>query len=452
MSTLPFDEGIHDMNDIDEMALFRLGVLGPLTSRGELARGDLARLIREIAQQQYAIPGSQRRHISEKTLRAWYDLWRREGIAGLASKQRSDCGASKLSETVQAAVLAAKRENPRRSVRQIRLLLEGAGLVPRDTLSKSAVHRLLRAHGLSRIAGPTVVPDEKRSFVAEHAGSLWYGDVMHGPTLSLGGKRRKTYLVSLMDDASRLITHSAFCFSETALDIEGVLKQALLRRGTPTRLVVDNGSAYRSATLQGICARLSIRLIFCRPYHPAAKGKIERWHRTLRDQFLAELDATHIRDLGDLNARLWSWIEQVYHSSKHSALGEHTPLSRYQQDLPRIRLLGPLAAQLDELFWHRVTRLVRRDGTVSYEGKRFEVPYELTGQHVRLVVDPHTGEVKHVENEAGERLGEATELDMVANIRRRRQRPQTEPATAPAANGPNLIELAHRRHYPRTEA
>lgn len=440
------------MNDIDEMALFRLGVLGPLTSRGELARGELARLIREIAQQQYAIPGSQRRHISEKTLRAWYDLWRREGIAGLASKPRSDRGASKLSETVQAAVLAAKRENPRRSVRQIRLLLEGAGLVPRDSLSKSAVHRLLRAHGISRVAGPTVVPDEKRSFVAEHAGSLWYGDVMHGPTLSLGGKRRKTYLVSLMDDASRLITHSAFCFSETALDIEGVLKQALLRRGTPTRLVVDNGSAYRSATLQDICARLSIRLIFCRPYHPAAKGKIERWHRTLRDQFLAELDATHIRDLGDLNARLWSWIEQVYHSTRHSALGEHTPLSRYQQDLPRIRLLGPLAAQLDELFWHRVTRLVRRDGTVSYEGKRFEVPYELTGQHLRLVVDPHSGDVKHVENEAGERLGEATELDMVANSRRRRQRPQTEPATAPAANnGPNLIELAHRRHYPRME-
>jgi hypothetical protein len=96
------------MNDIDEMALFRLGVLGPLTSRGELARGDLARLIREIAQQQYAIPGSERRHISEKTLRVWYDLWRREGIAGLASKLRTDRGASKLSGPVQAAVLGVK--------------------------------------------------------------------------------------------------------------------------------------------------------------------------------------------------------------------------------------------------------------------------------------------------------------------------------------------------------
>lgn len=311
--------------------------------------------------------------------------------------------------------------------------------------------RRFRTHGLSRITRAVIAPDEKRSFVAEHAGSIWYGDVMHGHTLSIGDRRRKTYLVSLMDDASRLVAHSAFCLSETALDIEGVLKQALLRRGIPGRLVVDNGSAYRSTTLQGICARLSIRLIYCRPYQPTAKGKIERWHRTLREQFLAELDTSHIRELGDLNARLWAWIEEVYHRSKHSALGEHTPLSRYQQDLPRIRLLGPLAAQLDELFWHRVKRLVRRDGTVSYDGKRFELPYELTGQTVRLVVAPHTGTVMHVENEAGQPIGMATPLDAIANSTRRRQRPQTEPATAEsAAAGPNLIELAHRQHYPHT--
>jgi hypothetical protein len=220
----------------------------------------------------------------------------------------------------------------------------------------------------------------------------------------------------------------------------------------PNRLVVDNGPAYRSATLQGICARLSIRLIYCRPYQPTSKGKLERWHRTVREQFLAELDTASIRELGDLNARLWAWLEQVYHCSKHSALGEFTPLTRYQHDLPRIRLLGPLAAQLDQLFWHRVKRLVRRDGTVFYEGKRFEVPYELTGQHVRLVVDPHTGAVMRVENETGHSMGAATELDAVANSTRRRQRPQAEPATAePAVAGPNLIELAHRQHYPHTE-
>src|SRR3546814_4626213 len=94
----------------------------------------------------------------------------------------------------------------------------------------------------------------------------------------------------MMDDASRLITHSAFCLGETALDIEGVLKQALLKRGVCRKLVVDNGAAYRAQTLQGICVRLGVQLIYCRPYAPEGKGKLERWHRTCRDQFLGELE------------------------------------------------------------------------------------------------------------------------------------------------------------------
>ena len=112
---------------------------------------------------------------------------------------------------------------------------------------------------------------------------------MHGPTLTLKTGRCKVFLVSLMDDASRLLAHSAFCTNETALAIEGVLKQAVLKRGLPKKQVVDNGAAYRAATLQGICARLDIRLIYCRPYAPEGKGKLERWHRTFRDQFLSEL-------------------------------------------------------------------------------------------------------------------------------------------------------------------
>lgn len=82
-------------------------------------------------------------------------------------------------------------------------------------------------------------------------------------------------------------------------------------RNLPIKIIVDNGAAYRAATLQGVCARFGIHLIFCRPYEPEGKGKLERWHRTFRDQFLSELDERRIADLDDLNARLWAWIEQV---------------------------------------------------------------------------------------------------------------------------------------------
>ena len=435
------------MNEIDPLALFRLSVLGPMVSRERLDRGELQQLIRELAQREYAIPGSERRHIGEKTIQAWYYSWRKQGITGLEPKIRIDRGQSKISPEIQEAILAAKRENPRRSIRQILRLLEAAGLVASHSLSRSAIHRLLQQSGLSQLAGSPSLPEEKRSFAAEFAGSVWYGDVMHGPRVPVKGQLRKTYLVSLFDDASRLVAHSAFCLGETALDIEGVLKQALLRRGVPIRIVVDNGAAYRANTLQGICARLGIHLIFCRPYAPTSKGKLERFHLTLRNQFLSELDERRITNLDDLNARLWAWLEQVYHHTPHAGLAGLTPLARYQRDLPRIRALGPKAAQLDSLFHHRITRFVRKDGTVSFLGQRFEVPYELSGKTVRLVVDPHAGRVVGVEDEAGESLGQATALDAIANIKRVRRKPEPVANSTGSGNGPNLVEIAHAQYH-----
>ena len=442
---------------IHPMALFRLMVLGPLLSREHLARGDTQRIVRELAQRSYDIPGSRRDHLSEKTLLAWYHRYRRAGIDGLVPKERVDRGHSRLTDAIQQAILQAKQERPARSIRQILRILHAQGLIGAGTVSRSAVHRLLQQHGLSRPGAGAGVPEERRSFVASLAGSLWYGDVMHGPSVPVKGRMRKVYLVSLLDDASRLVTHSAFCLGETALDVEGVLKQALLRRGVPQRLVVDNGAAYRAQTLQGICARLGIELIYCRPYRPEGKGKIERWHRRCREEFLAELDGSRIGSLEDLNARLWAWLEQVYHRTPHHGLDGVTPLARYQQDLPRIRTLGALAAGLDALFHHRVSRQVRRDGTVSYLGAHFEVPYELSGAKVALVVDPHSARVIGVEDAHGKHLGAATPLDAAANLHRVRHRPPA-PAAGPVPGStalsaqrsrptPNLVEIAHAAHY-----
>jgi transposase InsO family protein len=384
--------------------------------------GELQRVLIELSQKDYAIPGTDRCRVGVKTLEAWYYRWRRDGIEGLAPKSRADQGLSKLSEEVQDLILKTRRENPRRSLNQIRHLLESTGQVPRGVISQSALHRFLKQQGLSRMQGASPLPEEHRSFVAQEANGIWYGDVMHGPRVRIKNQIHKGYLVSLMDDASRLITHSAFCPGETALDVEGVLKQAVLKRGLPRKLVVDQGAAYRSKTLQGICARLSIHLVYCRPYAPEGKGKIERWHRTLREQFLREIDPREVLAIEDLNARLWVWLAQVYHVRAHGGLNDQTPLERYQQDLPKIRQLGLLAPRIDEIFYHRVTRNVRKDGTVSYLGQCFEVPYELSRQKILLVVDPHAGKVIGVEDAEGKSVGVATPIDRIANVHRRRRR------------------------------
>jgi putative transposase len=114
--------------------------------------------------------------------------------------------------------------------------------------------------------------------------------------------------------------------------------------------------------------------------------------------------------------------------------------------------LDQRAARLDELFYHRLQRTVRKDGTVSFQGARFEVPYELSARRVVLVVDPHSGQVHGVEDAQGQALGAATPLDTVANVNRKRHKPQpAEPAARSASAELDAVELAHRQYYGEEE-
>ncbi len=187
------------MKQIDKTALFRLSVIGQLVSRESLQRGQLQQIIRELAQQSYVIPGSCRTQLGEKTIQAWYYNWQKGGIEALVPQIRADRGLSKLTPEVQEAILNSKRENPRRSIRQIQQLLETAGVVADNVLSRSSIHRLLQIHGLSRMPGSASILEEKRSFAAEFAGSVWYGDVLHGPAVPTPKGMRRAYLVSLTD-------------------------------------------------------------------------------------------------------------------------------------------------------------------------------------------------------------------------------------------------------------
>jgi putative transposase len=430
------------MNKISPIALFRLSVLGPLASREKLEHGELKRIIRELAAKTYDVPDSDRNRLTEYTIEHWYYRWKRGGIEALSPQKRRDYGKTKLKKEYQEAILKCKTENQKRSINSIKRILELSGISTVGKLSRSSIYRLLKNVGLSKRIREEKELIEHRTFCAEKSGDIWYGDVLHGPSVPAGKNLRKAYLVTLMDDASRLIAHSAFCLGETALDIEGVLKQALLKRGLPKKLVVDNGAAYRSRTLQEICARLEIRLVYCRPYSPQGKGKLERWHGKFRNSFLNELDISQLRDLQDLNGRLWAWIEGEYHQQIHSALEELTPLERWREDLIHIRPLGSFAEKLEDIFSHRYKRMVRKDGTISYEGNLFEVPYELSGQVVFIVVDPHHKKVLRVETESGHFLGMATKLDAIANLERRRVRPQRKQELIETKKAFNMVELA----------
>lgn len=428
------------------IALFRLMVLGPLASRGELKHGEVKGVIRDLASKTHNIPGSRRVHLSEQTILRWYYDWKRGGIEALNPALRSDKGKTQLSEVVQAALLQLKRDNPARSINTMIDMLERQGVIAKKKLARATVHRFLQQQKLSKRVIADQHTIERRSFVAERAGDIWHGDVLHGPSIQTPNGMKKTYLVSLLDDASRLITHSAFCFGETALDIEGVLKQAILKRGLPHKIIIDNGSAYRSGSLQTICAYLDIRLVYCRPYEPQGKGKLERFHSTFRGQFLNEIDINKIASIDEFNSRLWAWLEQVYHQRTHTGLDKQAPIDRWRQDLIHVRpLTAYMANRIDDIFCHRFERRVRKDGTVSWNGMRFEVSYNQSGEKVILVVNPHTKTTIRIESSFGDDLGPATRLDFKSNLHRKRQRPHSAPENA-IKQGENAVDLAHREY------
>jgi transposase InsO family protein len=428
------------------IALFRLMVLGPLASRGELKRGEVKAVIRELASKTHNIPGSRRVHLSEQTILRWYYDWKRGGIEALNPSQRSDKGKTKLPEAVQAALLQLKQDNPARSINTMIEMLERQGVIAKNKLARATVHRFLQRQKLSKRVVEDLHTIERRSFVADRAGDIWHGDVLHGPSIQTANGMKKTYLVSLLDDASRLIAHSAFCLGETALDIEGVLKQAILKRGLPHKIIIDNGSAYRAGSLQTICAHLDIRLVYCRPYEPQGKGKLERFHSTFRGQFLNEIDMNKIASLDEMNSRLWAWLEQVYHQRTHTGLGEQAPVDAWRADLIHVRpLTAFIANKIDDIFCHRFERRVRKDGTVSWNGMHFEVSYHLSGEKVTLVVDPHTKKAIRIESAFGDDLGPAIRLDLKSNLHRKRQRPHSAPEKA-IKQGENAVDLAHREY------
>jgi len=406
-----------------EIALFRYGVIADLVH--DVPDGPrLYARIREKARQDYRIPGTLRTRVAVETMRDWLRAYRRGGFDALLPRGRGDAGQSRtIPRQVADALLTLKDEHPNYSVRMVIEAARERGAVQADiVLAPSTVHRLLSRHGLMHKAQEEPSGKDHRRFAFQKAGDLWMSDVMHGPAVTVGRQRRKTYLIAMLDDATRVIPHAAFALSENTEAYLPVLKTAILRRGCPRRLFVDNGSAFRSHRLELVTAKLGITLIHARAYHPQAKGKQERWFRTVRMQLLPLLTDADLRDLDALNARLGAWLEGIYHLTPHRGLDNETPLDRWARVADEVRYL-PGSQDLDDLFLAEVKRVVQRDRTVSLDGLVYEVDASLVRETVTLRYDPsRRGRAVQVWH-GGRHVHDARLVDAYANCFVKRNRP-----------------------------
>lgn len=398
-----------------QVAVFRFGIIHDMVGGTRLDFGERERLLREKCARKWEIPHSNQTRISRSTILRWVGMYLKEGrkLEALYPRGRNDSGKSRvLDEETGLALVQLRRQLPAVRVTELvkqmherRLVTDGVGL------SLSTAYRFLHRHGL--MAKEPVAVD-RRKFEAELPNDLWQSDVMHGPLLSIGEKRRKSYLIAFIDDHSRLITHGRFYVSEGLDCFMAAFSDAVSRRGLPRKLYVDNGAAFRSRQLEYTTAALGIALVHARPYQPAGKGKIERFFKTVRTRFLPCFKGD---TLEEINEAFDLWLEHEYHQRTHGSTGQ-TPFKRFTQ---RMECLRQAPDNLREFFRKTVRRRVNKDRSVVVDRRLFEAPVELIGKRVELLYCEENPE--QVEIRCGEKsYGLLRQVDLHVNSRVKRDK------------------------------
>ena len=326
--------------------------------------------------------------ISERTLRRYLESYRKGGLKGLEPLGRPDAGTFRaIPPEILEIAMELKRELPERSVRSIVKILETEGYVKQGAVSRSTLSHNLQALGHStNQLRQTSDTHAARRFVRIGRNTLWQSDVKFGPYVTDdSGRKRRTYLVSFIDDATRVVTHSEFYFNHRVPVLEDCFRKAILKFGKPDSVYVDNGKEFVSRWMRIGCARLGIQHLTARPYSPASKGKVERFQRTV-EGFTNEAALIAIESISHLNRLYRSWLEEAYQHEGHEGIGKRTPMEAFQNDEKRIRFATP--EECYDAFLHEETRTVDKAGCFSLHGVAYEAGVALARKKIDVRFDP----------------------------------------------------------------
>lgn len=365
-----------ELDQAREEGLRRYRLISPLLEEGqtECEKRAWRRLICE------------RKGLSERTLRRYLAAFRRAGFDSLVPGGRKDKGSSKaIAEEVLQMAAELRQELPSRSAERIQQLLAAQG----HRVSRSTLERQLRQRGLS---GKEIKATHKavasRRFNRVGRNTLWQADLKYGPYLAdrqLPDKKIRTYLVALIDDATRLVVQAEFYAHQKLPVLEDALRKAIVRCGVPDNLYVDNGKIFISQWLRLACAKLSIRHLNTRAYSPESKGKIERWNRTV-EEFMREAQLEKPADLESLNRLFRAWLSEGYNQREHSALNGQSPAQAFSQDSKAVRFPSP--EKLREAFLWEKSPKVDKTGCISLNGICYEVGIEYLRKNILVRYDP----------------------------------------------------------------
>ena len=341
--------------------------------------------------------------MSERSLRRYVQYYKGNGYKGLADIERSDKGALRtVPEKAIDEAVKLRQELPSRSVRRIIEILEGEKVIKPGEVSRTSLNRHLTQRGYGaaqlRAAGKAVQPASR--FERKRRNDLWQTDLKHGATLMVNGAKKKTYLLAIIDDKTRMIMHAEFYSTQRLPILEDCFRKALLKFGKPTDILVDNGKIFVSKWFKVACARLGVRHIAAKPYSAKTKGKVEKYNQTV-DEFLNEFVLEPVKTLPELNRKFSIWLDEGYTHDPHEALKieerdahtgellhkrERTPYQAYTEDPAKIRYISSLECR-DAFLWEE-QRTVDKSGCIKLAGVVFDVGVALIRRRVDVRYDP----------------------------------------------------------------
>lgn len=360
-----------------DIALFKYALIAPVLQQQVAVQIDY---FREVARKEHEVPHIGRRRFKVETLKKWLKQYRRKGFDALMPKQRGDKGTPRkidgaMGEVIRKYVL---RYTGLSDAALFRMLIAEGEARP-GQFNEGTLRKYIRDNGLKQKA----TPEPRKKFEHDQVNDLWTADTMYGPRIRNGKTKHKVFLISAIDDHSRVITGAGFFFQENSLCLEFILKEAIRRFGLPRVLYCDNGSIFVSAHLQLACARLGIALVHSKPYDSPSRGKIERYHRTVRQKFLPLLEPDRIEDIDHLNDLFHRWLDHDYHRQFHHGIGE-TPMDRMMNSLQTTAVKRPTEEELDRAFTITLHRVVKNDSTITIAKVLYECPTRFIGKKIEI--------------------------------------------------------------------
>jgi transposase InsO family protein len=365
--------------EIIEIASIRLALIAPAINNTITEESKIA-YYRRISTNPVKLPNGKIVFYSPGTLSNWESEYNRFGFDALLPKTRSDIGKTrKLTDVAIEQIYTLKNTFPKINATLIYHKLIEDGFINEKDVSISTVQRFIKNNDLK--SARSINMKDRKAFEEEFSTGMYQGDTCYGPYITENGKCRRTYLIMLIDDKSRLIVGGRFFYNDNSYNFQKVLKEAVARYGIPNKLYLDNGSPYRNEQLSLICGSLGIVELHTMVRDGASKGKVERNFRTLKTRWLNALDVKSISSLVELNDELFTYINK-HNVTIHSSTNER-PIDRYKSDLARIKAASD-SEWLDNCFMNRVNRRVNNDATISIDKTSYDVPMQFIRQKVEV--------------------------------------------------------------------